>query len=229
MMRIGIFISLACLLFACALAAWGWIATPDGAQLPVHFNAAGEADRYGSKAEAFLVAPAFLAGLTFLMMIIPKVDPRGGNVRRSRSVLVTAWIIGALTLLAVQAMMTFLALGGTIPANILASSVAVFMSVVMIALGLVIARARPNFFVGVRTPWTLSSDLSWDKTHRWASRVFLALGLTGLLALFWLPPARVTIALIAALLTGTLGLAVYSWWVWKNDPDRETLAPDDAD
>lgn len=228
MMRIGFFISLACLAAACALAAWGWMATPEGAQLPVHFNASGEADRYGSKAEAFLIAPAFLAGLTFLMMIIPRIDPRGGNVRRSRVVLLAGWIIGAFVLLGVQVMMTYLALGGIIPPDTMATGVAVMVSVVMIVLGLVIARARPNFFVGVRTPWTLSSDLSWDKTHRWASRVFLAIGLAGLLSLVFLPPAHVTIALITALLTGSLGLAVYSWWVWKNDPNRETLTPDDA-
>ena len=142
--------------------------------------------------------------------------------------LLAGWIICEFVLLGVQAMMTYLALGGIIPPDTMATGVAVMVSVVMIVLGLVIARARPNFFVGVRTPWTLSSDLSWDKTHRWASRVFLAIGLAGLLSLVFLPPAHVTIALITALLTGSLGLAVYSWWVWKNDPNRETLTPDDA-
>ncbi|HAQ34531.1 MAG TPA: hypothetical protein DCQ53_04110, partial [Alphaproteobacteria bacterium] len=71
------------------------------------------------------------------------------------------WIICAFVLLGVQAMMTYLALGGIIPPDTMATGVAVMVSVVMIVLGLVIARARPNFFVGVRTPWTLSSDLSW--------------------------------------------------------------------
>lgn len=228
MIRIGFLISLACLIAACALAAWGWMATPEGAQIPVHFGPSGEADRYGGKAEAFLWMPAFLAGLTFLMALVPKIDPRGDNLRRSRGVLVTAWIIGAVAILGAQAMTVFLALGGNIPPDVMARGVVLFIVVTSIVIGLVIARARPNFFVGVRTPWTLSSDLSWDKTHRWASRVFLGIGVLGLVAFFLLPAPTVTIGLIAAMLAGSLGLAVYSWWVWKNDPKRETLSPDDA-
>lgn len=228
MMRIGFLISLACLIAAGGLAAWGWLGTPEGAQVPVHFNTAGEVDRYGSKAEAFLMAPGILAGLTFLMMLVPKIDPRGSNVSRSRIVLLAGWMIGAFVLLASQGLLTYLALGGEVPPEIMSTGVAVMVAGVMVVLGLVIARARPNFFVGVRTPWTLSSDLSWDKTHRWASRVFLGVGLAGLIALVWLPASSVTIGLIAALLVSSLGLAAYSWWVWKNDPARETLSPDDA-
>jgi uncharacterized membrane protein len=228
MIRIGFLISLACLIAACALAAWGWFATPEGAQIPVHFGPTGEADRYGGKAEALLTMPAFLAGLTLLMSIVPKIDPRGDNVRRSRGVLVTAWIIGAVTLLGAQVMAVYHALGGSIPPDMMSRGVVLFIVVTSIVIGLVIARARPNFFVGVRTPWTLSSDLSWDKTHRWASRVFLGIGLLGLVAFFLLPAPTVTIGLVAAMLAGSLGLAVYSWWVWKNDPKRETLSPDDA-
>lgn len=228
MIRIGFFISLVCLAITCVFSAWGWMATPDGAQIPVHFDLSGNPDRFGSKSEAFLMMPAFLLGLSFLMALIPRIDPRGGNIRRSRPLFLAGWMIGAVVLMAAQGFITWTALGGALPPDVVARGTGALIAGVMIVIGLFVARARPNFFVGIRTPWTLSSDLSWDKTHRWASRLFLILGLLGAVAVFTLPAASVTLALLGLLIAVSLGLAVYSWWVWKNDPKRETLSPDDA-
>ena len=229
MIRIGLLISLVCFIAAASFSAIGWFGTPEGASVPVHFNASGEADRYGSKAEAFLFMPLVLAGLTFLLSLAPAIDPRGKNIRRSRSLYIVVWMIGALSLVGAQGMTTFLALGGEIPPDLIARGIGIFISVVLLVIGFFIAKARPNFFAGVRTPWTLTSDLSWDKTHRWASRIFLILGLAGLVAGFLFPPEFVTYGLIGAVLTSSLGLVIYSFMVWKNDPARETLNPDDAD
>lgn len=229
MIRLGLIISAFAFVLAVIFSAYGWINTEPGAQVPVHFNLSGEADRYGSKAEAFLFLPAILLGITFLLAIAPNIDPRGKNLRRSRPVYIVGWIIGVVALAGGQGLITWTALGGGIEGEVMARGVGVFIAAIMLLLGLVIAKARPNFFAGIRTPWTLSSDLSWDKTHRWASRVFLALGVAGLAAALLLPPEPVTIGLISALLAATLGLVIYSFLVWKADPARETLNPDDAD
>lgn len=228
MIRIGFFISLVCLAITCVFSAWGWMATPEGAQVPVHFDLSGTPDRFGSKTEAFLMMPGFLLGLSFLMAMIPRIDPRGDNVRRSRPLFLAGWMIGAVTLTAAQGFITWTALGGELLPEVIARGTGGLIAGVMIVIGLFVARARPNFFVGVRTPWTLSSDLSWDKTHRWASRVFIVIGIPGAVAVFTLPAAAVTLALLGLMIAVSLGLAVYSWWVWKNDPARETLSPDDA-
>jgi immunity protein, SdpI family len=229
MIRLGLIISAFAFALAVIFSAYGWINTEPGAQVPVHFNLSGEADRYGSKAEAFLFLPAILLGITFLLAIAPNIDPRGKNLRRSRPVYIVGWIIGVVALAGGQGLITWTAVGGGIEGEVMARGVGVFIAAIMLLLGLVIAKARPNFFAGIRTPWTLSSDLSWDKTHRWASRIFLALGVAGLAAALLLPPEPVTIGLISALLVSTLGLVIYSFLVWKADPARETLNPDDAD
>lgn len=229
MIRLGLIISAFAFVLAVIFSAYGWINTEPGAQVPVHFNLSGEADRYGSKAEAFLFLPAILLGITFLLAIAPNIDPRGKNLRRSRPVYIVGWIIGVVALAGGQGLITWTAVGGGIEGEVMARGVGVFIAAIMLLLGLVIAKARPNFFAGIRTPWTLSSDLSWDKTHRWASRIFLALGVAGLAAALLLPPEPVTIGLISALLVSTLGLVIYSFLVWKADPARETLNPDDAD
>ena len=229
MIRLGLLISLIAFVIAVAFSPYGWLNTEPGAQVPVHFDLSGEPDRYGSKAEAFLFLPALLLGITFLLSIAPEIDPRGKNVRRSRPLYIVGWIIGVVAIAGGQGLITWTALGGGVDGAVMARSVAVFIALIMVLIGLVVAKARPNFFAGIRTPWTLSSDLSWDKTHRWASRLYLVVGLAGLAAAFTLPPEVTVIALMTGLLGATLGLVIYSWWVWKHDPARETLAPDEAD
>ncbi len=229
MIRTGLIISAFAFILAVIFSAYGWMHTDPGAQVPVHFNMSGEADRYGSKAEAFLFLPALLLGITFLLSLAPSIDPRGKNLRRSRPVYIVGWMIGVIAIAGGQGLITWTALGGGVEGSVMARGIGVFIAAIMLLLGLVIAKARPNFFAGIRTPWTLSSDLSWDKTHRLASRVYLLAGLLGLAAALLLPPEPVTIGLFAALIASTLGLVIYSWHVWKHDPARETLSPDDAD
>jgi len=229
MIRLGLMISLVCFVLTVVFSTIGWLNTPDGATVPTQVNFSGQPTTYGSKMEAFLYLPFILAGITFLLSLAPSIDPRGKNVRRSRPLYLVAWVIGMVTITGAQGLTSWLALGGELDARLFAQGLAIFIAAIMLVLGLVIARARPNFFAGIRTPWTLSSDLSWDKTHRMASRVYLVLGVLGLISAFVLPPQNVTIGLIALLLVSTLGLIIYSFIIWKNDPARETLNPDDAD
>lgn len=229
MIRLGLLISAFAFVIAVIFSAYGWINTPPGAEVAVHFSLSGEVNRTGSKAEAFLFLPALLLGITFLLGIAPNIDPRGRNLRRSKPLYIVGWMIGVLALAGGQGLITWTAIGGGVDGEVLARGIAVFISLLMLLIGMVIAKARPNFFAGIRTPWTLSSDLSWDKTHRMASRLFLPIGLAGLAAAFTLPPEPVVMALGAALIATTLFLVIYSWQVWKNDPARETLSPEDAD
>ena len=89
-----------------------------------------------------------------------------------------------------------------------------------IVLGNFLGKIRPNWFVGVRTPWTLSSKLSWDKTHRLAGWLFMLMGV-----LFF--PVRAVSkrrgSLIAMLVIDALcvvWMIVYSYLVYRNDPQR---------
>ena len=87
---------------------------------------------------------------------------------------------------------------------------------ILVLLGNLMTRIRPNWFMGIRTPWTLSSDTVWRKTHRFGGVAFVIAGVcvaaTALMASSW--------ALYAALgLTGAAGLCsvVYSYLVWKGE------------
>ena len=88
-----------------------------------------------------------------------------------------------------------------------------------VVLGNLLGKVRPNWFVGIRTPWTLSSKLAWDRTHRAGGWVFVLLGVltmaTAVLHAGW--ALRVLgVAGVASL----LGLVVYSYVLWRRDPEK---------
>jgi uncharacterized membrane protein len=97
------------------------------------------------------------------------------------------------------------------------------MGALFIVLGNFMGKIRPNWFVGVRTPWTLSSKLSWDKTHRLAGWLFVLMGaLFVLLALVptgWMFAVTMTIDAICL-----IWMIVYSYLVYRRDPHRTSPA-----
>lgn len=199
------------------LSAFAWWQTDPGQQLPVHWNMRGEVDRYGSRFEAFAVAPLIWAGLVVLLAALPSMEPRRRHLAQSRRPwLATSVAVGAL-MLVVHTTLVGTALGVPISVD----------RVVPVALGLMLAvvgnyfgKLRSNFFIGVRTPWTLSSERSWRKTHRWAGRLFVLVGLL-MVATAALPqPGIGVVVLTGALLLATLFLLVYSYLVWRGDPER---------
>ena len=228
MIRIGLFITLVALAIACAFSWYGWTHTEPGAQIVMQYGLSGEPGRYGSRMEAFFMMPALLIGLAFLLSLAPMIDPRGKNIRRSRPVFLVGWVIVAVAIAVSQGFITWTAVGGEPDAAVMARGVTAFVGLIMLVLGLVLGKARPNFFVGFRTPWTLSSDLSWDKTHRWAGRSFAVFGVIALALAAFGPIPLSSILAFGSLIGVTIILTGYSFIVWKNDPARETLNPDDA-
>jgi uncharacterized membrane protein len=93
------------------------------------------------------------------------------------------------------------------------------LGVLFSVLGSVLGKVRPNWFVGIRTPWTLSSTRSWDKTHRLGGRLFLACGIATLVCGLVRPASGVSV-MLGTILPSTLVLVAYSYLVWRDDPDR---------
>lgn len=86
-------------------------------------------------------------------------------------------------------------------------------------IGNVLGKIRPNWFAGIRTPWTLDSNRSWTKTHRLGGWLFVLLGL-GLILAGISGSAWAILAALACLICVTVLLLVYSYLVWRNDPAR---------
>lgn len=222
MIRKGLIGSIPLLILIGALGAAGWFMVPAGEAVAVHWGAGGEVNRTGGRLEAFAFIPALALGLTLIFVVAPYIDPRGRNLERSSALWLTAWL-GTLVVLAIaQGVITFSALGlieagsATMP-RIIASLVAVFITVI----GNFLSKARPNWFAGIRTPWTLSSDRSWDVTHRWAARLFIAAGLVSLAAVWLTDKDTGWIVMLSAVMFAALFPVVLSYFVWRADPERE--------
>ncbi|WP_417479178.1 SdpI family protein [Maricaulis maris] len=222
----GLFIAL-----ALVLAGLGWLGTDATTQIPVHWGIDGQPDRYGGRLEAFFLLPAIMAGLSVLFAILPSIDPRGRNLERSRIVLQTVWMGVLALLLLVQTILVGLGLSWIEPADetLVPTLILTAVGALYVLLGNVLGKARPNWFVGIRTPWTLSSDLSWDKTHRLTGRLMVAGGLVMMAGVWFLSAERQTGLVIAtALIPAATGMVV-SYLVWRSDPARQTATPDDVD
>ncbi|MCV2392682.1 SdpI family protein [Actinotalea sp. M2MS4P-6] len=196
-----------------------WSSVPE--QIPVHWNAAGEVDRYGGRFEGLLLVPLIALGIYLLLLVIPRIDP----ARRNYEAFAGTWMllrVSILVYLAFVGLVTQLAIGReeTLPAaQLIVGSVGVLFMV----LGGVMGRIEPNWFAGIRTPWTLSSTRSWEATHRLGGRLFVALGvLTLIAAVIGGTVALVTI--LGGMLVVLVVVSVYSYRVWRDDPDKVRLA-----
>jgi uncharacterized membrane protein len=158
------------------VAAWAWPQVPD--RLPVHRNLQGAVDRYGGKFEGLLLLPLVTLGLYLLLRFVSLIDPGRLNYQNFRKAYNAIRIALVLFMALMYGLMIYSAFGnqGNTTTVILLAMGALF-----IVLGNFMGKIRPNWFVGVRTPWTLSSKLSWDKTHRLAGWLFVLMG-----ALFFL-------------------------------------------
>jgi uncharacterized membrane protein len=204
-----------------ALAALSWSTAPD--RIPVHWNIAGEVDRYGGRFEGLLLLPTFALGTYLLMRFLPRVDPHRANY----AAFGTAYTIFRFAMLVVLASVyavVHLAIRGH---EVHIETVGPLMlAALFILIGAISGKLRPNWFIGIRTPWTLSSERSWVRSHRVGGWLFVLLGVAILLAVPMLGPRSVRYILPIGIGGILVWSFVYSYLVWRTDPDK--LPPADT-
>ena len=194
-----------------------WPSAPD--RIPVHWGLSGEPDRYGGKVEGLLLLPLLTLGVYLLMLFVPRIDPR----RDSYALFRGAYAVFRLSMVVFLALIYGLILLWVRGIELdVAVVVPVLIGALLIVLGNLLGKIRPNWFVGVKTPWTLSSRRSWVKTHRMAGWTFVLLGLAMMVLGFAEPtsPFWTFTTLVVAPVCSVLGLFVYSYFVWRSDPER---------
>jgi uncharacterized membrane protein len=208
------------------LLAMTWPVAPD--RVPVHWNAAGEIDRYGSKPFGLLFPPLLAAGLYLVFLFAPRIDPGRANYASFPD----TYLLIRTAVLATIAFfygVTCLSARGVAVSMEVVAPLAVGM--LFVVFGSVMGKIRPNWFVGIRTPWTISSKVAWVRTHRLGGWLFIALGLAFVAgALF--KRAWSAQWIVGGVLGMVVVLFVYSYLAWRGDPDKVppagTLPGDDA-
>ena len=222
MIRKGLLLSTLPLALMTALGAWAYNTVTADARFPVHFGIDGQPDRWGGPAEAFFAMVGIGVVVTAIFAVLPLLDPRGSNLRRSSGFYLTAWIatVWFLALLhgaLIASALGYFDFGGDMMVRVTACGV----SLLLLVIGNVMGKSRPNWLAGVRTPWTLSSDITWEKTNRLGGRLFVLTGLVGAVAAWLAPPALVLPGVVGGVVASALVSVLYSWRVWRTAPDRQ--------
>jgi uncharacterized membrane protein len=178
------------------------------ATIPIHWNAAGQADGHGPRATIFL-QPAIAALLALLWPMLPRVSPDKFRVEGFAD---TWWFSGMVVvgLLAyIQGVLLMVLTQGALD---IGRALFAGIGIAFVLLGNVLGKVKRNFWLGVRTPWTLASDRVWYATHRLAGKTMVAGGLAVLAATLAGLPAYVA---TAALLAGALAPVAFSLVYYK--------------
>lgn len=200
-----------------ALSVWGLAVAPD--RIAIHWNIDGEVDGWGSKWPALLIIPVVAVGIYFLLRFLPLIDPHKKNYAGFHRAYQVIRVAVALMMVGIQVIIVLAAVGFDVDPGMW---IMVAIGALFVLFGTVMADIKPNWFVGIRTPWTLCSDLSWSRTHQLAQWVFIGSGLMFAASGFIQAQWAIFIA-TGIMLTGILGVVVYSYFVWKDDPDRSPI------
>lgn len=195
------------------------------AQVPTHWNLAGKPDGFTPKPWGAFMGPLVMAGVYLLLAATPFISPRGYRMERFRRAFSIVFISVLTFLLVVTIVGTLAAAGEPVP---IGRVVVVATGGLFIVLGNFMGKLTKNFFIGIRTPWTLASDEVWLRTHRLAGKLFV-LGGAALAAAGLLGDGRVTwVALVVVVVLAVGVPLVYSYVVYRR---LEGLPPggDDTD
>ena len=189
-----------------------WDRLPD--PMASHWNANDQVDGYMSKAWSLSMIPLIALAMLALFMIIPSIDPLKANIEKFREtfnlfatmIITFVFYVYGLTIVWSLGYQNFKMSSALLP----------FIGILFIFIGYMLRKAKRNFFIGIRTPWTLSSDTVWDKTHQLGSVLFMISGVFAFIGAF-LGGMSAFLLMLMPLLASTLFLVVYSFMLYRDE------------
>jgi uncharacterized membrane protein len=183
------------------------------ARVPTHWNLRGEVNGWGGPGSAFLI-PAIATAMAALILVLPRIDPRREHWARFRDVLHLTVNVLVLFLGWVEVLALGSALGWKVDVT---RATLAGVGVLLMVLGNYMPRIRSNWFMGIRTPWTLESERVWRETHRVGGRTFVAGGAVATVAVLLLPAGVGEGVALAALAAASVVPVVYSYVSWRRE------------
>lgn len=214
-------ISLLFIAAACVVAAVLYPGLPE--MIPTHWNAQGQVDGYMKKPGGVLMMPAMAVVTYIIMKLIPVISPRGFRTDKFSDVIgvLQVTLVGFMSIVAILVLLE--ARGLNVRIN---EMITTGVGLLFVVIGNYLGKVRKNFFIGIRTPWTLASDEVWNRTHRIGGKLFILSGV-----IIW------TGALLRLPITWTVAVAVglvlipvvYSYFLYRRIEGFESDAADDDD
>jgi len=148
--------------------------------VPSHWNAAGTVDGYLPKFWGLVLVPSFMIGIFALFAVLPRIDPRKNNYLKFQDFYEGFILVFAVFFFFIQLQILLWGLGVQVSPNMM---IPLLAGALFVYIGFFMEHAEPNWFVGIRTPWTLSSDSVWKKTHQKGATLFKLAGLVSMIGI----------------------------------------------
>lgn len=186
-------------------------------QVPIHWNLAGQVDGWSGPGFAAFFLPALIAGLYLLFLALPRLDPQ----RERYAEFSKAYHVFKNSFVGLMAALYFLTglsgLGYDLP---IAAIVPSLIGLLFILIGNYMAKLKLNWFIGARTPWTLSSETVWNKTNRLAGKLFVLGGL--LMVAEAVAPLKLRLPLLLIIVTSiSLVPIIYSYLLYRQEQTQK--------
>ncbi len=196
------------------LIAYFWEQIPD--KIGMHWGISGEVDRYADKGwEAFFL-PLMSIGTYFLLVFVPVIDPKKKTDNRQKALRAFRSFI-PIFLSLISIVMLFQWLGYDF--SVLGVTY-LGISCLFLLFGNYMHTIKPNYFIGIRTPWTLESEENWRKTHQMGSKLWVVGSLIMILLWFALDDSGLGYALFAGILILTITTVGYSFYLYLKEREN---------
>ncbi len=202
------FVTLALLAFSL----WALPHLPD--KVATHWGLDGRPDGWSSARFGALLLPGIMVLMSALFAALPNIDPLRKNYAFHGSV----YFLLANVIVGFMGVVHLLVLGSALgwPVD-MRRVLPILIGALFVFIGRLLPRIQPNWFMGIRTPWTLSSEQVWRKTHLVGATCFTAAGVGIVLIGLFAPGEMATKLMLAAILLGAFWPVVYSYLEWRRE------------
>jgi len=176
-----------------------------------HWNSAGEVDGYMGKFWGVFMMPFIMLGLFLLYLLIPKIDPLKTNINLFRKYYNAFWIFLFIFLSYVFCLTLAWNFGYRFNFTV---AMVPAMSILLFFIGSLLGKLKRNWFIGIRTPWTLSSDVVWEKTHKLGGKLFKISAVISLLGLLFKGSIMI-IFMIFPVIVFSIYIIIFSYLEYK--------------
>jgi uncharacterized membrane protein len=184
-----------------------------------HWDMAGNVDGTMPKFWGLVLIPLLMVGFTILFAVIPRIDPLRDNYREFQASYEGFILVFTIFLACIQLEIILWGLGFQVSPNLV---MPVMIGILFICIGFLLERVEPNWFIGIRTPWTLSSDSVWKKTHVMGAKLF---GLAGVVSMAGvLAGGYAWLFILVPAIAAAISAGGYSYYEFKKE--QRTKQPD---
>lgn len=177
-----------------------------------HWGVGGDVNGYMPKFWGLFLMPVITLAMWLMFLLIPTIDPKKSNIDKFRGYFDGFIAAIILFLFYIYCLTMAWNLGWRFD---MGRALSPALAILFYCAGILIEKARPNWFIGIRTPWTLSSDVVWQKTHQLGAKLFKICAVLALGGLAF--PGLAFYLVFAPVIFSALYLFVYSYFAYKRE------------